>query len=258
MLVAPPKGIPVYEIRQNGTPEVVETLPFEEIQELGNRGEIELIDFNGQKIFVRKPRREEAIEAPKKEEVIENVSQKVEPLAVVKKKRKYSPRNVNDERFDNSYSVNYSPSLSEMFRNRLRYVFEPIFSNTVYEYTDTRTKYKPRFASKQRYKYKPTDVYKYVDDYNYEPTLVQITAEDYAPRDKGRLRYNPQVAQESYPVYNYSSYGIPDTFVDEYAPEESVRIKPVTEFEVHAKPTPLIVSQTYLNLLGRIMRGVTQ
>jgi len=195
-------------------------------------------------------------EVPPKEKVKEDEIIDVNPLPSQRLSIKRSPFEQVDEDIDESVNTITAPSTYDIIRERFRYVFEPLVSNSTYTETDTKRKFKPRFASKQRYLIKPNDINKYYDDYNYEPTLVQITAEDYAPRDRGNLLYNPQVVQEAYPVYNYSSYGIPDTLIDEYSPQESVKIKPVTEFEIHAKPTPLIVSQAQLLLLNKLMSGV--
>jgi hypothetical protein len=104
--------------------------------------------------------------------------------------------------------------------------------------------------------YKPKDFYKYLEDNDYEPHLTQIAVEDFAPKDKNVMSYNPQIVQESYPIFAYATYGLPDTFIDQYAPEEIVRIKPITDFEIRAKPKPLIVSQTHLILLNKLMTEV--
>ena len=104
--------------------------------------------------------------------------------------------------------------------------------------------------------YKPKDFYKYLENNDYEPHVTQIAVEDFAPKDKNILSYNPSVVQESYPTFTYATFGLPDTFIDQYAPEESIKIKPVTDFEIRARPRPLIVSHAHLVLLDKLMKEV--
>jgi len=193
--------------------------------------------------------------SPRREKVIERVEQRIEPIQRTKIRRKYAPKQKEDYTLNEDFTVNYSPSFQEVVRNRLRYVFEPIIGNTSYQSDSQRIVYKPRYKTKQKVIYKPTEVYKQREDYDYEPSLLQIVGEDYAPRQRQLLAYAPQVVQEAYPTYTYATYGLPDTYVDDYAPEDSVKIKPITEFEIHAKPTPLIVSQAHLLLLNRLIFG---
>jgi len=160
-------------------------------------------------------------------------------------------------KYNEEVQTEYSPTFLDRIRQRAKTVFEPLFSESTYNEINYKTKYKPRLALKKKVIFKPKDFYKYFEDYNYEPHLTQIAVEDFAPKDKEVLSYNPQVVQESYPVFTYATYGMPDTFIDQYAPEESVKIKPVTEFEIRARPKPLIVSQTHLILLNKLLNEVT-
>jgi hypothetical protein len=191
-----------------------------------------------------------------------------------------SPTDITDYSLDQSFRYKYSPMFSEVIKNRLRYLFKPILTDTRYSQINQRivfkpktairrkSVYKPKFGIKQRSIYKPRfaykqrsiinsqDFYSYIGDYDYEPSLIQVYGEDFAPKNKRFLDYNPQVIQESYPVFETLNVGIPETNVEQYAPESSVRIKPITDFEINAKPKPLIVSQTYFNLMNYLMDKV--
>jgi hypothetical protein len=151
-----------------------------------------------------------------------------------------------------------SPTFSSSIKERVKEVLEPLFSDSVSEEEFRKEVIKPKLALRRKTVYKPQYTYDYTDDYDYEPQLTQIAVEDFAPKESDEINYNPQVEQESYPVFTYATYGIPDTFIDQYAPEDVVRIKPVTEFSITAKPKPFIVSQSYLLLLNTLLNEVTK
>jgi hypothetical protein len=190
-----------------------------------------------------------------KEEIKEKVEEEVPPLQrgriilIPKRERKIA---VNNE-----IETEYSPTFIDRVRERVKSVFEPLFSESTYKEVEYKTKYKPRLVLKKKVIYKPRNYYTFYEDYAYEPHYTQIAVEDFAPRDRESLTYSPQVEQESYPVFTYATYGIPDTYIDQYAPEESVKIKPVTEFEIKARPKPLIVSKAHLILLNKLLNEVT-
>jgi len=186
----------------------------------------------------------------KREEVIE------ESKPVQRRRLFITPTRGEEVSVNENYSVNYSPTFVEAIRQRVKYVFAPLFSDSNYQEIDTKVKYKLRVAYKKKTVYKPKDFYKYLEDNDYEPHVTQIAVEDFAPKDKNILSYNPSVVQESYPTFTYATFGLPDTFIDQYAPEESIKIKPVTDFEIRAKPRPLIVSQAHLVLLDKLMKEV--
>lgn len=247
------------------------------------------IPINGQIISI--PRNEitkayEALTRPKvKEEIkIEPVEKKkvVEYPRLIPIQSVNSPTDIVDYTLDESFRYNYSPMFSEVIKNRLKYLFEPLLSDTRYSKVEQKSIfkpktalrrkavykpkfgikhksiYKPRFAYKQRSIVSPQDFYSYIGDYDYEPSLIQVYGEDYAPKNKRFLDYNPQVIQESYPVFENLTIGIPETNVEQYAPESSIRIKPITDFEINAKPKPLLVSQTYFNLMNYLMDKVLE
>ena len=166
------------------------------------------------------------------------------------------PHQEREEIFSRSRTRVESPSFMRDIKERVKAVIEPIFSSSRSEEVSRKLTYKPKTALKRKVIYKPQDIDKYYNDYDYEPSYTQIAVEDFAPKDEDELTYNPQVTEESYPVFTYATYGLPETYVDQYAPEESVKIKPVTEFTITAKPKPLIVSQSYLLLLNHLLNEV--
>jgi len=161
-----------------------------------------------------------------------------------------------ENELDNYVDFNNSSTFIEAIRQRVKYVFEPLFSTSSSQSVDTRTKYRPRLGLKRKDIYKPKRYNKYLLNNDYQPQYTQVSLEDFSPKNRDVLSYKPDVNQEAYPVFTYSTFGIPDTYVDEYAPQETVRIKPVTDFEIRAKPKPLIVSQAHLILLGRLLGEV--
>jgi len=181
----------------------------------------------------------------------------IRPLQL-KRKYTYAPSRGDELITNESISTNYSPSVTEIIKQRLKYVFEPLVSNTYYQDIERGEVYSPKSAFKRKGVYKPSNSYSYSSDYDYEPKYVQVTEENYSPRSKSNITFNPQVTEESYPVFGYATFGIPDTYVDQYAPEDSIKIKPVTEFEIHAKPKPIIVNQSHLYLLGKLINEVTK
>jgi hypothetical protein len=269
-------NVQVFEEQPNGQLIPKGVIPLEEANDLVANGLALSREVNGQPAVIVKPPKEEVKEI----EVIGEPGQPQEiPVEIVEKRRprqkvkikedvevnpllrrsllrKHAPYNENETSTSIITSTNESPTFIDAIKSRVRYVFEPILSNTTYEDTRRKTVYKPRYAVKERAILKPKDFNIYVSDDDYEPYLTQIVAEDYAPKDRGAITYNPQVYQQSYPVFNYSSFGIPETHVDDYAPHESVKINPITEFEINAKPTPIIVSQTYFSLLNWLLSGV--
>jgi len=187
----------------------------------------------------------------KKEEEIK------EEVLPVQKRRLFITPTRGEEISDNeNLDINYSPTFIEAIKERVKSVFEPLFSSSDYKEVERKVKYKPRMALKKKVIIKPKDFYKYFEDNDYEPHLRQITVEDFAPKNKNVMSFSPQDVQESYPVFTYATYGLPDTYIDQYAPEESVKINPVTEFEIRAKPKPIIISQSYLLLLNRLLSEV--
>jgi hypothetical protein len=206
----------------------------------------------------RKPQTEEIVEenkSPFKPEVKEELVEEPETIKMFKKS-KYTPIEENEIELPRGAKRIVSPSFSEVVKRRIRSVFEPVFSRTFSDDIDYKIRYKPKFASKKKTIIKPKDEFEYNDDYDYEPSRTQIAVEDFAPREESSIEYNPSVTQESYPVFQYSTFGIPDTFVENYAPEEVIRIKPMTDFEIQAKPKPLIVSKTHLILLDKLLSEV--
>jgi len=191
----------------------------------------------------------------RREELKEEVEEEIIPAQ--RRRLFITPTRSEEVSVNENVNVDYSPTFIEAIRQRVKNVFEPLFSDTSYQEVNVKSKYKPRLALKKKVIFKPKDFYKYFEDYDYEPHLTQIAVEDFAPKDKESITYNPQVVQESYPVFTYATYGLPDTFIDQYAPEESVKIKPVTEFEIRAKPKPLIVSKAHLILLNKLLNEVT-
>jgi len=186
----------------------------------------------------------------KREEVIEEFN------PAQRRRLFITPTREEEVSVNENYNVNYAPTFIEAIKQRVKYVFEPLFSDSNYQEVDAKVKYKPRIAYKKKTVYKPKDFYKYLEDTDYEPHVTQIAVEDFAPRDKNFLTYNPSVVQETYPTFTYATFGLPDTFIDQYAPEESIKIKPVTDFEIRARPRPLIVSHAHLVLLDKLMKEV--
>jgi len=193
---------------------------------------------------------------PVKSEAVEKIVEQPYTLKLFKK-RVLQPHEEREEIFSRSRTRVESPSFSRNIAERVKAVFEPIFSSSRSEEVSRKLTYKPKTALKRKTIYKPQDTFKYYNDYDYEPSYTQIAVEDFAPKDEDELVYNPQVTEESYPVFTYATFGIPDTYVDQYAPEEVVRIKPTTEFTITARPKPLIVSQSYLLLLNKLINEVT-
>ena len=167
-----------------------------------------------------------------------------------------SPKVENERVYNTQTYSEYSPTFIDVIRNRVRYVFSPLFSNSTYREVEVKSKYKPRLALKRKTLYKPKFAYSYSGIDYYEPHYKQVSEEDFAPKDEDVILYNPETVQEAYPVFTYATYGVPDTYVDQYAPEESVKIKPVTEFTIRAKPKPLIVSKAHLILLNKLLNEV--
>jgi len=156
----------------------------------------------------------------------------------------------------NYVDLNNSSSFLEAIRQRIKYVFKPLLSSSSSRSVDVRTKYRPRIGIKKRIIYKPEEVIKKSIDIDYSPKYKEESAIDFAPINDSEVVYRPEVTQESYPTFMYNTFGLPNTFIDEYAPQETVKIKPVTDFEINAKPKPLIVSQSHLILLDRLLREV--
>ncbi len=194
---------------------------------------------------------EEVLEKFKPKEKIEE--EEVSPQSIV-----LTPKRESKIRYNEEVQTEYSPTFLDRIRQRVKTVFEPLFSESTYNKVNYKTKYKPRLSIMRKSIYQPRNYYKFYEDYTYEPHYSQVENEDFTPKDKEVLSYNPQVEQESYPVFTYATYGLPDTYIDQYAPEESVKIKPITEFEIKAKPKPLIVSQTHLILLNKLINEVTK
>jgi len=238
-------------------------------------------------VFIPRKEIEEAYKLLSKPKVEEEV--KVEPVEEKKVTRVIqpvpiqsvnSPTDIVDYTLDESFRYKFSPSFSEVIKNKLKYLFEPLLSDTRYSQIEKKTIlkpksalkrktvfkpkigfkqkviYKPFFASKQRSIISPQNFYSYIGDYDYEPSLIQVYGEDFAPKNKKFLDYNPQVVQEAYPVFENLTIGIPETDIEQYAPESTVKIKPVTDFEINAKPKPFIISETYLNLMNYLMNKV--
>jgi len=240
LYVMPPKEY--LEKKQQPKEEVEEKADYVLVQQKGR-----LVPFKVSEV--------KKLELPNREELKQKVEEEIIPT---QRSRIFITPNVGEEvSVSENINVNYSPSFIEAIKQRVKSVFEPLFYDYSYQKIDTRVKYKPRVAYKSKAIYKPKDFYKYFENRDYEPHLTQIAVEDFAPKDNESVNYSPQVVQESYPVFTYATYGIPDTFVDQYAPEDTVKIKPVTEFEIHAKPKPLIVSQSYLVLLNKLLGEVT-
>jgi len=152
--------------------------------------------------------------------------------------------------------IRYKPSFMDKIAERVRRVIEPLISVETEEGLGVKNTYSPTVGLRKKVLFKPRQTYKFYDDYTYEPKVYEVTDEDYAPEEYERINYSPTVVEESYPVYNYSTFGIPQTSVFQYNPDDVVRIKPVTEFEITAKSRPLVVSQTHLLLLNKLMREV--
>jgi hypothetical protein len=193
------------------------------------------------------------------EEVLQKIKQKeeVEEEEVTPQSIVLTPKRESKVKYDEEVETEYSPTFLDRVRQRVKTVFEPLFSANTYSEVDYKTKYKPRLALKRKILYKPRDYYTFYENYAYEPKYTQVEDEDFAPRDREVLGYSPQVVQESYPTFTYATYGLPETYIDQYAPEESVKIKPVTEFEIKTKPKPLVVSKAYLILLNKLINEVT-
>jgi len=176
-------------------------------------------------------------------------------LSVRLKKKPYE----EDELFSfRDLSYRYAPSITDLIRQRFKSIYKPVFSDLSYTDFERNTFYRPSLAFKQKAIYKPRFSEQYYRDTDYEPSLVQITSENFAPKQKDYLTYNPQMVQEAYPTFTYATYGLPETEITQYAPEDKLKISPITEFEINAKPTPLIVNKTYLSLLGKLMGEVTK
>jgi len=205
-------------------------------------------------------------EKVKEKEKVEEVPEQVIPLPVqsfvqkrkLKGKTTLKPVEVTDVSFGEKYSYDYSPSFLSAIRSRLNSIFKPLFSDTSYEFIENQSIYKPVYAYDQKSIFKPREVNKLIEDTSYEPSITQVSFEDYSPKRVGQLRYNPVVVQESYPVFEDETIGIPSTDVTLFSPESNLKIKPVTEFEINAKPKPFIVNYTYLSLLSNLMNEVTK
>jgi hypothetical protein len=239
--------------QKSGKPEEIKVVqpPKEEVEEKSN---YVLVRQNG-RLVPFKVTEVKKLELPKRrEELKEEVEEEVIPAQ--RRRLFITPTRSEEVSVNEDVNVNYSPTFIEAIRNRVRSVFEPLFSDTSYQEVNVKSKYKPRLALKKKVVFKPKDFYKFFEDYDYEPHLTQIAIEDFAPKDKEVLQYSPQTVQESYPVFTYATYGLPDTYIDQYAPEESVKIKPVTEFEIKARPKPLIISQAHLILLNKLLNEV--
>jgi hypothetical protein len=162
----------------------------------------------------------------------------------------------NEYETDSDIEFNNSSTFLDVIRQRIKYVFEPLFSSSTSQKFKSSVKYKPRLKVRNKTLYKPEFYNRYFTDYDYEPSYTNVNLEDFSPKERNEIRFKPHVHQESYPTFTYSTLGLPDTFVDNYAPEDVVRIKPVTDFEINARPKPLIVSQAHLILLDKLLREV--
>jgi len=152
--------------------------------------------------------------------------------------------------------LRYAPSIIDLIRERVKSIYKPVFESSYFQDFERNLAYSPQFASNQEYLYKPKYSNFYYASNAYEPSFISIASEDYAPKQKEDFIYNPQMYQEAYPTFTYSTFGLPETEIEEYSPEDKIRISPVTEFEIKAKPTPFIINKTYLNLLNNLMSKV--
>ena len=154
------------------------------------------------------------------------------------------------------YRTRYAPSLSEKIKNRLKYLFEPIVSNVSYREIGHKYIFSPTQGYRQRTNYRPLNYKEFVTDRDYEPVLIENTLHDFSPQEIEEMSYAPQITQESYPVYNYSVYGLPDTYVNDYAPILHLRLKPITDFEIKLRPRVISFNHSYQSLLNNLLNKV--
>jgi hypothetical protein len=256
------EGISFIPIKSSGS---IKTIPLNKVEEVLMRNQSQLLEQPQEKEVPlqrlrRKPQMEEVVEEENKTSRFQPKVQDelVEEPETIKMFRKleYKPNEQKEIVLSRGINRVVSPSFSESIKQRVKRVFEPIFSESHSDEIEYKTKYKPKLAYKRKTIYKPQDSFKYYNNYDYEPSNTQIAIEDFAPKDESSIVYEPSVTQESYPVFQYSTFGLPDTFIDQYAPEESIKIKPVTDFEIKAKPKPILVSQTHLFLLNKLLNEV--
>jgi len=242
-------------IKRNGK---VTTIPLNKVEEILMQNKPQLIQLPKKKKPQEEVQETEEVESRKthfQPEVTEELKEEPETVKMYRKAvlKPHEEREIVLSRGKNRV---FSPSFSESVKERVRSVFEPIFSESRSDEIEYKTRYKPKLAYKRKTVFKPQDSFKYENDYDYEPSNTQIAIEDFAPKEESSIEYEPQVEQEAYPIFQYSTLGLPDTFIDNYAPEEIVRIKPVTDFEIRARPKPLIMSQAHLILLDKLMKEV--
>jgi hypothetical protein len=260
------EGIPFIPITAEG-----KTIPVSKVEEILMKSSPQVLEKPKKEVEIpveiEKPSRK--VKRKPQEEVVEEENKAssfqpkvqdelVEEPETVKmyKKLKYTPHEEKEIVLSKGRNRVVSPSFSESVKERIRSVFEPIFSDSRSDDIEYKTKYKPKLAYKRKTVFKPQNSFEYNNDYDYEPSRTQIAVEDFAPKEESSIDYEPSVTQESYPVFQYATFGIPDTYVENYAPEDIIRIKPVTDFEIKAKPKPLIVSQTHLYLLNKLLNEV--
>jgi len=154
------------------------------------------------------------------------------------------------------YKTHYAPSLSEKIKNRLKYLFEPIVSNVSYREIGHKYIFSPTQGYKQRRSYRPINYKEFITDHDYEPVLIEKKFQDFSPQEITQMSYAPQIAEESYPIYNYSVFGLPDTYVHEHAPIFRLKLKPVTDFEIKLRPKVISFNHSYQTLLINLLKKV--
>jgi hypothetical protein len=188
-----------------------------------------------------------------REEVI-----KKERIPLLYKETIREPETENENVLFGNYRYRYAPSVLDFIRNRFKLIYRPAFSDLYYQDFERNTFYRPLFAYRQKSIFKPKFSNSYYRDSEFEPYYTQIVSEDFAPKNKDYFTYNPQLVQEAYPTFTYATYGLPETEITIHEPQDKIKISPVTEFEINAKPSPLIVNQTYVSLLNHLMKQVTR
>jgi len=151
-------------------------------------------------------------------------------------------------------TINYNQAqpLSKVVKNRINNLFQSI----LYDQYEDRVTIKSRVSQRRKEVYKPRTYNKYEYLFNNEQVTEQDQNLEINPKIDQDLMFKPNFKQESYPVYTYATYGIPNTFVLQHAPEDIIRIKPEVDFEINAKPRPILVSQAHVLLLSKLLSEV--
>jgi hypothetical protein len=177
---------------------------------------------------------------------------------LITKEQSFIPIISREYNLNQKYSVKYAPSFIESLKNKFRYLFNPFLSISRYRELEYNRVYNPQVISDQKLTYSPSMYTEYTKNLDYEPILIKQSSQDYSPTEKEISDYSPTLVEENYPIYNYSIYGLPDTFINSFAPIFRLKIKPVTDFEINLKPKSFSFNQNYVILLNKLIDEVTR